>query len=130
MAEVHVSKRYAVPAQEIWARIGDPARLAEWHPYIERTDPLDNGKRRVNTTADGSQVTETILEEAEQHHTWQIDDGPLPYESFVATMRIHDNGGGACVVECDATFEPKGIAQEEAEQLTRGFFQAGLDAIR
>jgi hypothetical protein len=128
LAEVRVSKRYAVPAQGIWARIGDPARLAEWHPYIERTDLLDNGKRRVNTTADGSRVTETILEQAARHHTWQIDDGPLPYERFVATMRVQDNRGG-CIVECDATFEPKDGAHEQAEELTRGFFQAGLDAI-
>lgn len=128
MAEVRVSKRYEVPAEQVWARVGDPAKLAEWHPFIERTESLDGGKRRINITADGGRVSETILEQGDRHHTWRIDDGPLPYESFVGTIRVRDEGSGGCVVECDGRFEPK-AGEEQAEELTRGFFQAGLDAV-
>lgn len=129
MAEVRVSKRYEVPAEQVWGRIGDPAKLADWHPFIERTESLEAGKRRVNTTADGGRVTETILEQGRRHHTWRIDDGPLPYESFVGTIRVRDDGNGRCVVECEGTFEPKPGGEEQAADLTRGFFQAGLDAV-
>lgn len=129
MAEVRVSKRYEVPAEQVWARIGDPARLAEWHPFIERTESLDGGRRRVNTTADGGRVSETILEQGDRHHTWRIDEGPLPYESFVGTIRVRDESDGGCIVECDGRFEPKPDGGEQAEELTRGFFQAGLEAV-
>ena len=128
MAEVRVSKRYEMTAEQMWGRIGDPAKLADWHPYVQRTESLDDGKRRVNTTADGGRLTETILEQGDRHHTWRIDDGPLPYESFVGTIRVRDDGTGGCVVECEARFEPK-PGEEQAEELTRGFFQAGLDAV-
>lgn len=129
MAEVHVSKRYEVPGQKLWDRIGDPAKLADWHPYVERTEALDGGKRRVNTTADGSQVSETILEEADRHHVFRIDDGPLPYADFISTVRVRDDGDRACVVEWEATLHPKGVSEDEAVEFTRQFFQAGLDAL-
>lgn len=129
MAEVSVSKRYDVPGNEMWERIGDPAKLFEWHPAIERTDVLDGGKRRVNTVVGGSRVSETILEQSDKHHVFRIDDGPLPYDNFVATIRVRDEGEDACVVEWDATFEPSGVPEHEAVELTHGFFQAGLDAL-
>jgi hypothetical protein len=129
MADVRVAKRYKVPGRELWERIGDPAKLAEWHPYIERTDSLDDGKTRVNTTVDGSRVTESILEQAERHHVFRIDDGPVPYDGFVSTVRVRDEGEDACIVEWEATLEPKGVPEDEAVEFTRRFFQAGLDAL-
>ncbi len=124
-----MAKRYNVPAEQIWTRVGDPSKLADWHPFIARTESVDGGTRRVNTTADGGRVVETILEHADRHHTWRIDDGPLPYDSFVGTIRVRETGNDACVVECHGRFEPKGIDQQQAEELTRSFFEAGLDAI-
>jgi len=129
MADVRVAKRYKVPGRELWERIGDPTKIFEWHPFIERTDVLDGGKRRVNTTVDGLRVSETILEEAERHLIFRIDEGPLPYDEFVSTIRVRDEGEGACVVEWEATLAPKGVTEEEAVEFTRGFFQAGLDAL-
>lgn len=129
MVDVRVSKHFEGSAQELWDRIGDPAKLAEWHPYVERTNVLDGGKRRVNTTADGSQVSETILEEAERHHVFRIDDGPLPYADFVSTVRVRDEGDRGCIVEWTATLAPKGVSEDEAVEFTRQFFQAGLDAL-
>jgi len=122
-----MSKRLDTPAEQVWARIGDPAKLAEWHPFIERTESLEGGKRRVNATVQGARVTETILEVADRHHTWRIDDGPLPYETFVGTIRVRDDNNG-CVVELEGTYEQKPGA-DDAGELTRGFFQAGLDAL-
>jgi hypothetical protein len=129
MADVRVSKRYAVPAQTMWARIGDPARIFEWHPAIEATESLDGGRRRVNTVFGGGAVTETILERGDRHHSFRIDDGPLPVANLVATLRVDDEGDQACRVEWEATFDPAGISEQEAIELNRGFFQAGLDAL-
>jgi hypothetical protein len=129
MADVLVEKRLEVPAEDVWERIGDPTRIFEWHPFIEQTEVLDEGKRRVNTTVDGSRVSETILEEGERHHVFRIDEGPLPYDEFVSTIRVRDEGGSACVVEWEATLAPNGVSEQEAVEFTRRFFQAGLDAL-
>jgi hypothetical protein len=129
MAEALVSKRYDVSSEEVWGRVGDPAKLADWHPYITRTEMSDDGTTRVNTTADGARVAETILEQGDRYHVFRIDDGPVPYDGFVATIRARDDGEGACIVEWDARFEPKDMPEPDAVEFTRGFFQAGLDAL-
>jgi hypothetical protein len=129
MAGVSGSQRYEVSGQEMWERIGDPGRIYEWHPAIEATEVLDGGKRRVNTLGDGGRVSETILERAERHHSWRIDESPLPVDNLIATLRVRDEGEGACIVEYEATFDPAGVPEDEAVELNRGFFQAGLDAL-
>lgn len=129
MAEVSVSKRYEVPAEKMWDRIGDPQTIYQWHPGIETTEVLDAGRARVNTVVGGGRVAETILEQAERRYTFRIDESPLPLEGFVATIGVRDDGDGASVVEWAATFEPKGVSEPEAAEIVRGFFESGLDAV-
>ncbi len=129
MAQASTSKRCGVSGQEMWERIGDPGRLYEWHPAIQATEVLGGGLQRVNTREDGGRVSETILEQAERHHTFRIDESPLPLGNLVATLSVRDEGESACVVEWEATFDATGLPEDEAVELVRGFFQAGLDAL-
>lgn len=48
---------------------------------------------------------------------------------FVGSISVRDDAGLACVVECDATFEPDGVSEAEAAEMVRQFFQGGLDAL-
>ena len=82
----------------MWERIGDPARIYEWHPAIEATEMLDGGKTRIDTLGDGGRVVETILEQGERHHSYRIDKSPLPFDNLVGTLRVRDEGETACVV--------------------------------
>jgi polyketide cyclase/dehydrase/lipid transport protein len=129
MAQVSTSKRYDVSGQRMWERMGDPCRISEWHPFLETTEVLDGGKRRVNTRGDGGRVSETILALAERQYSYRIDESPLPFGNLVGTLRVRDEGDAACVVDWEATFDPAGIPEDEAVELVRGFFQAGLDAL-
>lgn len=129
MAEASVSKRHEVSSAQMWERIGDPGDLYQWHPAIEATQMTDDGKTRINTLPDGGRVSETILEQGERHHTYRIDESPLPVESLVSTIRVRDEEDSACVVQWDATFDATGVSDAEAAELVRGFFQAGLDAL-
>lgn len=129
MAEVSVCERYDVPAEEMWQRIGDPGDIYRWHPAIEATEMANGGKTRIDTLPDGARVSETILEQGERHHTYRIDESPLPVENLVGTIRVRDEQGSACVVEWDASFDAAGVSDAEAVELVRGIFQAGLDAL-
>lgn len=129
MAEVSTAKRYEVPAEDMWERIGDPGALATWHPGVETTELLDGGKTRVNTVPGGGRVIEPILEQADHQYTFRIAESPLPLAEFVSTIQVRDDGGDACIVEWEATFQPSGVSDAEATDLIRGFFQAGLDAL-
>ena len=130
MAEVSVSKRYDVSGAEMWGRIGDPADIYKWHPAIEATEMADEGKTRIDSLPDGGRVSETILEQGERHHTYRIDESPLPVENLVGTIRVRDDEDSGCVVQWDATFDAAGISEAEATELVGGIFQAGLDALQ
>ena len=129
MARVSTSRRYEVSGQEMWERIGDPGRISEWHPAVEATEMLDGGRKRVDTLGGGGRVSATILEQAERHHTYRVEESPLPLDNLVGTLRVRDEGEGACVVVWGATFDPTGIPEDEAVELVRGIFQVGLDAL-
>jgi hypothetical protein len=129
MAEVSTAKRYEVPAEDMWERIGDPGALATWHPGVETTELLDGGRTRVNTVPGGARVIEPILEQADHQYTFRIAESPLPFAEFVSTIQVRADGGDACIVEWEATFQPIGASDAEATDLIRGFFQAGLDAL-
>lgn len=75
-------------------------------------------------------MSETILEQGERHHTYRIDESPLPVENLVGTIRVRDDEDSACLVQWDATFNATGISEAEAIELVRGIFQAGLDALQ
>jgi hypothetical protein len=129
VAHVEVTKGYDVHAEEIWARIGDPGSLSNWHPGVETTEMLENGSTRVNTVPGGGRVIEPIIEQADHRYTFRIAESPLPFGDFVSTVRVRDDSAGGCVVEWDATFQPNGVSEAEAADLVRGFFQSGLDAL-
>ncbi len=78
---------------------------------------------------DRGRAGKLLLEQTDRHYTFRIDDGPLPIDDLVATIRVRDEGEDACSVEWEATFEPVGVPDHEAVELNRGFFQAGLDAL-
>ena len=129
MADVSVAKRYEVPAEAMWARIGDPGGLATWHPGVETTELVDGGRTRVNTVPGGGRVVEPILEQADHRYTFRMAETPLPFAEFVSTIQVRGDGDAACVVEWEATLQPSGVSESEATDLVRGFFQAGLDAL-
>lgn len=128
MGDVSVSKRYDVSGAQMWRRIGDPRDLYRWHPMIEATEMTDDASSRINTRTDGGRVSETILEHGDRHYSYRIDQGPLPLDSFVATIGVRDEKASACVVRWDASFRADG-SEAEAAQLVRAFLQAGLDAL-
>ncbi len=128
MTQVSVAKRYAVPPEEMWGRIGDPGALATWHPGVETTELMDGGSTRINTVPGGARLVEPILEQADYRYTFRITDSPLPLLDLVSTIQARGDRS-ASVVEWGATFEPSGVSETEATELVRGFFEAGLDAL-
>jgi mxaD protein len=129
MTEVSVSKRYDVPAEAMWSRIGDPLALAAWHPAVQTTEAVEGGRVRVNTTVSGDRVVESIVDRGERHYTFTMDETPLPFADFVSTIGVTDDGADGCVVVWRAKLSPDGVSEPDAAELVSGFFQAGLDTL-
>jgi Polyketide cyclase / dehydrase and lipid transport len=96
------------PAAEVWARIGDPARLQEWFPGIAATEV--DGTTRVITTAAGLPIPEQIVTNDPLQRRFQYRiTGPL-FRQHLSTLDCLDLGDGTCVVAYAADTEPPTLA--------------------
>ena len=128
MGHLTTTKQYGIPADEMWSRIGDPGALAAWHPAVDSTELVDGGQRRINHIG-AHQFVEPVVDRGDRHYTFRMSDTPLPLQDFESTLRVQDDGPGGCVVQWEATYEAAGVSDAEADELVRGFFEAGLDAL-
>ena len=128
MGHLTTTKQYGIPADEMWSRIGDPGALAAWHPAVDSTELVDGGQGRINHIG-AQQVVEPIVDRGDRHYTFRMSETPLPLQDFESTLRVQDDGPGGCVVQWEATYEAAGVSDAEADELVRGFFEAGLDAL-
>lgn len=128
MGHVHTTKQYQATADEMWSRIGEPGALADWHPAVDTTEMTDEGRTRINHLGD-ARVVEPIIDRGERYYAFRMSETPLPLRDFEATLRVRDDGAGGCVVDWEATYEPIDVSLAETDELVRGFFEAGLDAL-
>ncbi len=111
------------PAADVWAVAGDPARLADWFPGI--TACTVTGCQRTVTTTAGTQVTEELLvvDPLQRRLQYRIVGGLL--RSHLATIDVHDLGGGSSLVVHATDAEPAAMAL-----VLGGAAGDGLDRLR
>lgn len=130
MAKASATKRFEVPAQELWQRIGDFQRLHEWHPAIANVEPgPEPSIRHVTMAGDGAQLVERLVAESPLEHTYVIEGEHPAMRGYRSTIRVREDGPAACVVEWEGEFEPADGSEAELEQGIAGFYQAGLDSL-
>jgi hypothetical protein len=93
---------------EIWACIGDPARLPEWWPGI--TAAVVDGTTRVITTGGGIPIPEEILTQDNVQRRFQYRiTGPMVNE-HLSTLDVLDLGDGTSLVVYAADANPSTMA--------------------
>ena len=84
--------RLACPADEVWALVGDPRRLAEWFPGIESCTV--EGDTRVIVTRSGLPMPEQLLTVDNTLRRFQYRiTGPM-FREHLGTVDVHDLGDG------------------------------------
>ena len=95
-------------ADQVWERIGDPARLHEWFPGIA-TCTVD-GSTRVIATAAGVPIPEQIVTDDPLQRRFQYRiTGPM-VRQHLSTLDVLVLGDGSCVVAYAADAEPSTLA--------------------
>ena len=129
MAEVHKTREFDVPADEMWRRIGDFTTVNTWLPGIESIELLDD-KRRKLTMPGGVAIVEALLEEGDLTHTYEIVEGPLPVKNYRSTLSVTATDDKSCVVDWHSTFDPaEGASETDATAIVAMIYDAGLDGI-
>jgi hypothetical protein len=131
MANTTVTKRYEMPAEDVWAKIGDFQKLHEWHPAIANVEPGAEPELRLVTIAgaDGTQLVERLVEEGPLTHTYVFESEGNPMRNYRSTIRVREDGPGACVAEWEASFDADSDAEAGLVENIRGFYQAGLNSV-
>jgi uncharacterized protein YndB with AHSA1/START domain len=97
--------RIAAPPDEVWAVVGDAARLGEWFPVAACTTDLDaTPPARTVTLATGMTLTEEIVTvDADlRRFQYRIVDNPVITEHLGTVDVLADGDGSLVIYSTDA----------------------------
>lgn len=140
MVKVYTSSVIDAPVERVWEVIRDFNALPRWHPgiaesRIEGDLPSDKvGCVRNFTLHDGGRIRERLLALSDWDFscTYSILESPMGVEDYVATLKlIPVTDGDRTFAEWSAEFVCAPARERElADQIGRGVFQAGFDALK
>lgn len=138
---LHVEETVTLAAKpaKVWAKIGDFAGLAGWHPAVAKTTITagkDNkiGAVRSVETKDGAVLVEELLarDAGKLSMRYRIIDSPLPVRGYVSTLSVEPAGKGSRIVwKSDFTaVQSATVDDAKAKEIVAGIYQAGFDGLR
>lgn len=115
--------RVACPADDVWAFVGDPARLAEWFPGVVAS-AVDGRRRRV-TTAAGATLDEELVTVDPLARRFQYRATGRLFRHHLGTLDVLDLGDGTSLLVYGTDAEPAVLAL-----VVGGAAGAGLERAR
>lgn len=132
MTEVKTEAEMGASADEVWKLVGDFVGFVE-AMGVPTTSEGDPGVGQVRTiTMGGADTVERCesRDDATRTISYSVVSGPLPVQDYLATMQVLEAGAGRSKVTWGATFQPKGMSEEDAANVIRGIFGGGLAALQ
>lgn len=100
--------RVRAAADDIWAVVGDPARLTEWFPgFVSCTV---DGDTRTVVMGSGITMPEHILTVDRLLRRFQYRITSPAFTEHLSTIDVHDLGDGTCLVVYGVDAEPSVMA--------------------
>ena len=132
MAQASASIHIPVSADKVWALTGGFLSLNEWLPLIKQSEAQEGGRVRHLTTDDGAEITERLqtYDNNARTYSYSIDKGPFPISSYLATLKVKEDGADSTWVEWSGVFTPDGVTDGEVEALFKGIYEGGLEALK
>jgi hypothetical protein len=107
-ASVRRQVRIARSPDDVWALIGDPARIQEWFPGIDSSTV--DGATRVIVTGSGLPMPEEILTLDAIQRRFQYRITAPMFREHLSTLDVLDLGDGTCLVVYAADANPATMA--------------------
>ncbi len=129
MAQAHVSHRFPISADALWALIGDFGDVGKWSgrpPEACIQDGEGIGALRTLTLADGGQIVDRLDAQGPYFYSYSIVTSPLPVKAYTATMAVAAIDDGTCELTWRGDVEPDGVSDAEAVALFEGFYRYGI----
>ncbi|OHB73565.1 MAG: hypothetical protein A2V70_20600 [Planctomycetes bacterium RBG_13_63_9] len=133
MSEASVKMTIHAPADAVWKTISEFGRLERFIPAIAscRVEGSGVGATRTLAMQDGVPVTERLeaLRDEDRTLQYSILESTLPFDGYLATMRVRVVDDSTCEVQWSATFEPSGIPEAEAIAMLEGLYRGGIEGL-
>ncbi len=107
-ASVRRQVRIARPADQVWALVGDPSRIAEWFPGIDSATV--EGNRRTVVTGAGLPMPEVIVTNDALQRRFQYRIETPVIREHLSTIDVFDLGDGTSLVSYAADADPATMA--------------------
>lgn len=107
-ASVRREMGITAPPDDVWALMGDPARIHEWFPGI--VDCRVEGTRRTVTTGSGIPLPEDILTVDPLARRFQYRLAAPMIREHLGTIDVLDGGDGTSLVVYSTDAEPATMA--------------------
>lgn len=130
MAHVTETMDFGATSAAVWALVGNPNALSDWHPAIAAS-PVSDGIRRC-TLVGGGDLVESIVEHSDEDrfYLYEISEGPFPMTGYQSRIAVEDADTGSRIVwQADFTPDDPATEQEMTDTFS-GIFQAGLESVR
>ncbi|MFA6229162.1 MAG: SRPBCC family protein [Rhodanobacter sp.] len=130
MTNIQVTQRLPVPAEAVWALIGDFGGLHRWHPQVSRLDLSWEGRIRTLHYTDGSRAVERLeaRNDLACRLVYVLVDGSLPLHGCRSRLEVQADGD-QCIVIWSTDFEVLGSGEAAMEADLRRLQDVGLGAL-
>ena len=134
MPGAHETRKLKASAEDVWSVIGEFGDLDRWHPAAVACTAEQQGDTliRTITVPGGASLVEKLelLHSKQFTMTYSIVEGPLPVASYKSTLKLVPGDEDSCTVDWSGEFDASGVDNETAEEVIRGIYTAGLDALQ
>jgi len=135
MARAAIRDELVASIDRVWACFADFGDLSAWAPGRSRV-PVEGrgvGAVRTITGEDGAPSVRERLEvydPARYTFSYVMLESPFPFTGYVATVRLHDLGGGRTSIDWSSTFEPRGVPSEQAAEMIEGIYRVFVARLK
>ena len=132
MAQASAFLHIPASADKVWALTGGFLSLNDWLPFIKTSEPQEGGRVRHLTTEDGAEISERLetYDNKARTYSYSIEKGPFPISSYLATLTVNEDGADGALVEWSGVFTADGVSDGEVEELFKGIYEGGLEALK
>jgi hypothetical protein len=136
MTDVKISETVAAPAAKVWELLGDFGGVTKWGGTMLQSCKVEGqgvGAVRHIGLPGGLEITERLeaFDAAKRSLSYAIvGKSPIPIKNYVSVCSVVETGANACRVDWSGTFEPDGVAEEQAKGMVSGIYTGGIAGVK
>ena len=133
MSHAVVKKTVHAPVDAVWETLSQFGGIEEYVPAIVSCvlEGSGLGARRTLVFGDGATVLEELvaLDDRQRTLSYAILDSPLPFDDYLATIRVRETDAHHCEIEWSSTFQPEGAPEPDIVEMVQDIYNSAIRGL-